>query len=235
MARIINTYKARERLIDSLRIHANRAPVSIIQNDFLPDAGDHCHNGLKVISIINVDTDEDSEAILLFLKKYRCLAIILICNISMRISLKYIRAGALDCLSSSISPDLLLAKCINIFNLMEKSHVDDFTESTNVVLFIDYKKRIVRTIDGTHVKLTISETTLLSLLAERSSECLSRDELLSRNITGNDATYRSLNVLISRLRIKLASITKNTVIDSVRGYGYSLGNGVELSTKRFLG
>ncbi|WP_373319323.1 winged helix-turn-helix domain-containing protein [Asaia krungthepensis] len=111
---------------------------------------------------------------------------------------------------------------------MDKSRVYDLANDTRAVLSIDYKKRIIRTDDGSHVRLTASETTLLGLLAERSSECLSRDELLSQNITGNDATYRALNVLISRLRIKLESVTKRTVIDSVRGYGYSLGDGVKL-------
>lgn len=228
MTRVINTYKLGGRLVNSLRISSNITRLSIVQNDFLPPPECYAYNKLKLISIISGDFNEDSFEILNFLNRTKWPAIIISRHVSMRISLKYTRAGALDCVSSSICSDLLLAKCINIFRLMDKPTFNDFAEDTRAVLSIDYKKRIIRADDGTHIKLTASETTFLGLLAERRSECLSRDELLSRNITGNDTNYRSLNVLISRLRTKLETITNNKVIDSVRGYGYSLGEDVEL-------
>jgi len=234
MAKIVNTYKVSSRLVNSLHIHANGTSASIIQNDFLPDSAESCCHGLKLISIINGDAYEAPDKILQFLNETIWPTIILSRRTSMKMSLHYIQAGAIDFVSGSICSYLLLAKCINIFNLMDKSHSHDLIEDTRTVLSLDYKKRTIRTNDGAHVKLTASETTLLGLLAEHRSECLSRDELLSRNITGNDATYRSLNVLISRLRMKLETITKNTVIASVRGYGYSLGAGVELSNVRAL-
>jgi len=65
------------------------------------------------------------------------------------------------------------------------------------------------------------EVALLSALAERSGEILSRDELIA--VTGADASDRAIDVQVTRLRRKIERDPKvPRYLQTVRGRGYVL-------------
>ena len=87
---------------------------------------------------------------------------------------------------------------------------------------LDVTRRELRSAAGALVLLTGGEFELLLVLAERPRRILSRDQLLdlTRGAT-HDAYDRSIDVHISRLRLKLEDDPKNpTVIRTVRNVGY---------------
>ncbi len=95
-------------------------------------------------------------------------------------------------------------------------------------LTIDDTRRQV-TVSGRIVDLTPTEYRLLSILAGRVDEVLSRQELSSLVWGYQDASIgRSIDVHVHRLRTKLAvPPDQGPQIASVRGFGYKLGAGPE--------
>jgi len=76
------------------------------------------------------------------------------------------------------------------------------------------------TVDEREAPVTAREWSILELLAARSGRVVSRSELLDGVWgDGSEAASASLDVLIGRIRRKLAA----TVIRTVRGEGYALG------------
>jgi DNA-binding response OmpR family regulator len=80
------------------------------------------------------------------------------------------------------------------------------------------------TLDGRRLGLTAYEFWLLSALAERAGQVLSREQLLMLAKGGADDTFdRAIDVAISRLRSKLGDNPKNPdILKTVRGIGYML-------------
>lgn len=202
--------------------------ISLIANHFLPDLTMQASGGTKVVSIIDGDTPGSTRNILDFICSTEWPVIILSKNCTVRLSTKYIRAGALDYIDSVTCRNHLVAKCMNIFRLMDRTYIGDITDDTNEVLSIDYRRRIIHGPGGDSIGLTVAEITLLSLLVRHRDRCITRDELLSQNITGNNTNYHSLNVLIGRLRTKLRSTMREQIIESVRGSGYIIRKGARL-------
>ena len=85
-------------------------------------------------------------------------------------------------------------------------------------------------IDGDIVDLTYHEIELLHLLMENAGRILSY-EMLARSIWGNAerVTTRHLNVLVHRLRTKLAG-SNPYWIETVRGRGYGLLKAPEMES-----
>ncbi len=78
-------------------------------------------------------------------------------------------------------------------------------------------------LDGAELDLTTAEFDLLGLFAKAPGRVLSRDHIMSQTKGVNWATFdRSVDVLISRLRLKLGDNPRQpTFIRTVRGIGYS--------------
>ena len=74
------------------------------------------------------------------------------------------------------------------------------------------------------LKLTNTEFSLLTFLFENKARAVSREELLSQ-IWGYDAQIetRATDDTVKRLRKKLSDIKSKVSIDTVRGYGFSVG------------
>ena len=90
-------------------------------------------------------------------------------------------------------------------------------------LSVDRRRREV-TVDGQAVELTRVEFDLLSALAERPGEAVTR-AWLSQNVLDpdRDGTERTLDVHVSRLRKKLGA---TTYVETVWGIGYRLADEV---------
>jgi DNA-binding response OmpR family regulator len=90
-------------------------------------------------------------------------------------------------------------------------------------LIIDRQRRKV-TLGGQSISLTPTEFRLLSALASRPDDVLTREELAQLVWgTGDMSGSRTIDVHIQRLRSKLTSgASAPLVINSVRGYGYRL-------------
>jgi two-component system phosphate regulon response regulator OmpR len=74
--------------------------------------------------------------------------------------------------------------------------------------------------DGRLVRLTESETQLLSILASRAGAAISRQELAVLTAAGVD---RSIDVQVTRLRRKIERDPREPVhLQTVRGVGYRL-------------
>jgi two-component system, OmpR family, response regulator len=80
------------------------------------------------------------------------------------------------------------------------------------------------TLDGRRLGLTTYEFWLLSALAERAGQALSREQLLVLAKGGADDTFdRAIDVAISRLRNKLGdNLKRPEILKTVRGIGYVL-------------
>ncbi len=146
-----------------------------------------------------------------------------------------LEAGADDYVTKPLSPPILLARLNALIRRLEQiSEVTDVSLSgidtkklERGPLLIDRRAREAY-INGDPVKLTTFEFDLLWMLAKRSGNTVSRDqlyaELLDREYDGLD---RTIDVHISRLRKKLSQYGgKDDWIKTIHGKGYQffIGN-----------
>lgn len=132
--------------------------------------------------------------------------------------------GADDFLSKPVSPRLLLARLKAL--LRRQRHVDESPRSQVVRVggLEVYPGRREAIFGGQLLDLTTGEFDLLTYLAERAGEAVSRQELYEelRGIK-YDGLDRSIDLRVSRLRSKLESGDAGPeLIKSVRGVGYLL-------------
>ena len=133
--------------------------------------------------------------------------------------------GADDYLSKPVKSHVLLA---HLRALLRRIESDDPTPDHEKIInagniAINAQNRSV-ICDGTEVHLTTAEYNLLWLLAERSGEVVSREELHRKTFKLEyDGTDRSIELRISRLRRKLGDDPKLPyIIKTIRGEGYLL-------------
>ncbi|WP_294288398.1 response regulator transcription factor [uncultured Sphingomonas sp.] len=92
----------------------------------------------------------------------------------------------------------------------------------------DTPRHELRAPSGAVVELTGAEFDLLTTLLDHAGRVIARERLLELSRTRQaDATDRSIDVLISRLRRKLSTKDKPAPIVTVRGVGYMLSVPVE--------
>lgn len=132
--------------------------------------------------------------------------------------------GADDFLAKPVRPRLLLARLKAL--LRRQEHVDQSPRSqlVRVGALEVFPGRREASFRGNVLDLTTGEFDLLTYLAERAGEIVSRQELYEelRGIR-YDGLDRSIDLRVSRLRSKLeASSADPELIKSVRGVGYLL-------------
>lgn len=133
--------------------------------------------------------------------------------------------GADDYLSKPVKSHVLLA---HLRALLRRVESDEPAQSQDKIInagniAINAQNRSVMC-DSKEVHLTTAEYNLLWLLAERSGEVVSREELHRKTFKLEyDGTDRSIDLRISRLRRKLGDDPKLPyIIKTIRGEGYLL-------------
>lgn len=132
-----------------------------------------------------------------------------------------LRAGADDYLVKPVRKAVLLARIQAVMRRVNRSGSDVAAHADPVVagpVTIDRERREV-TLDGNPQTLTKTEFQLLSLLAGRQGEAVSREELMlevwGTAVVGRS---RSLDFFIGQVRAKLTGLPLQTV----RGFGFRL-------------
>ena len=135
--------------------------------------------------------------------------------------------GADDYITKPFYPREMLARVKNVLERAARS--GDAEPEAQADTFgdwiMDRVNRLVMRTDGTDAKLTPAEFDLLSFMAARPGQLLSRENLhdaiaaAAGHDVGEDS--RSVDILISRLRTKLSDTDKtHRIIETVRGHGY---------------
>jgi DNA-binding response OmpR family regulator len=123
-------------------------------------------------------------------------------------------AGADDYVSKPFAMDELLARIFARLRGRSRS-----TGLRHGSLELDAEGRVC-TVDGVAVPLTGQEFELLLALLERQGRVFAKGELEGRLFAGAPLASNALEVVVSRLRKKLAEAGADGVIDTVRGLGY---------------
>ncbi len=123
-------------------------------------------------------------------------------------------AGADDYVSKPFAMDELLARIFA--RLRGRSRTADVRHGS---LALDVEGRAC-TVAGVAVPLTPQEFELLHALLERQGRVFAKGELEGRLFAGTVLASNALEVVVSRLRKKLADAGAEGVIDTVRGLGY---------------
>ncbi len=190
------------RMVDQVR------PALIVLDVMLPDV-----DGLVLCSTLKLLTD----------------APILVCSgtIRKRDAVLALKLGADDFIAKPFDVDDLEARVGVLLRRPGRGNYAPAEQEEGEMkigrLAIDRSRRRV-TLGGAALQLTPTEYRLLSALASRPDEILSREELAQRVWGYQDASSgRTIDVHIRRLRVKLAGgPVPAPAIVSVRGFGYKL-------------
>ncbi|MEQ8557254.1 MAG: response regulator transcription factor [Henriciella sp.] len=128
-----------------------------------------------------------------------------------------LKAGADDYLAKPFEPEEL---SLRVGAILRRTHVEPVPDEIEMSGLVFDAKRGELTEGDRRVKLTEAELQLLSMLASRAGEPVSREELASRS---PGSTERSIDVQVTRLRRKIEPDPKMPLhIQTVRGVGYRL-------------
>ena len=128
-----------------------------------------------------------------------------------------LKAGADDYLAKPFEPEEL---ALRVGAILRRTHVETPPEEIEMSGLVFNAKRGELFEGDKRVKLTEAELQLLTMLAARAGEPVSREELASRSSGG---TERSIDVQVTRLRRKIEPDPKMPLhIQTVRGVGYRL-------------
>ncbi len=117
--------------------------------------------------------------------------------------------------------DEIVTMVNEVFDVSEGKDPERFAKTlTRGEVTIDPRSMTVD-VEGTCVELTQKEFRFLQILAMNEERTCTRDEL-KRLVWGQDADVigRTVDVLVSRLRSKLAEATGRELVSTVRGIGY---------------
>lgn len=129
--------------------------------------------------------------------------------------------GADDYMPKPYDPRELVTRIKTI--LRRTASVDEKTEKKEELFVIDDKAREIR-FKGASLELTAAEYDILQMLIQHKNGSVSREQLLyeSEHID-DDSSIKNIDVIISRIRQKIAKIdADNIYIKPIRGVGYLL-------------
>jgi two-component system phosphate regulon response regulator OmpR len=128
-----------------------------------------------------------------------------------------LKLGADDYLAKPFEPEELT---LRIGSILKRAQPDTPVEEVKLSGMIFHVGKNELRKDGRLVRLTESETQLLSILAQRAGAAISRQELAALTAAGVE---RSVDVQVTRLRRKIERDPREPVhLQTVRGVGYRL-------------
>lgn len=135
-----------------------------------------------------------------------------------------LESGAVDVIASSASSELVAVKLLRLLEMRTPAPARPATPAQTVgSLAIDQRTGLA-SVDGMALELTPYQFKLVSLLASRPGEIVSREE--ARDILMGASGIRVVDVQVSRIRKKLKELNADDVVlRTVRGRGYSLMTG----------
>jgi two-component system OmpR family response regulator len=129
--------------------------------------------------------------------------------------------GADDYMPKPYDPRELVTRIKTI--LRRTSSMDKSTEEKETIFVVDDKAREIR-FKGKSLELTAAEYDILWMLLQHKNGSVSREQLLyeSEHIA-DDSSIKNIDVIISRIRQKIAKFDANNIyIKPIRGVGYLL-------------
>lgn len=153
--------------------------------------------------------------------KYKDIPVIILSALADEVDVvKGLNYGAVDYIGK---PFGILEFMSRVRSSLRKSKINKYSESDIVEargIVID-KSKVTCTVNGTPVALTAKEFELLTVLIENKSHVMTRSELL-RIIWDftDDIETRTLDMHIKTLRDKLAKVSPEKYIETVRSVGY---------------
>jgi len=132
-----------------------------------------------------------------------------------------LKLGADDYIPKPYDPKELHARILSILRRINKKH--DSKDGKKLEVNHEGRSCIV---DGEEIHLTRAEFDIIDYLAKKENCVISREELLNNiESISYDSSYKSIDVIIGRIRQKIEKDHKNpTIITTVRGIGYKLIN-----------
>lgn len=134
--------------------------------------------------------------------------------------LRALSCGGNSFISKDVSDEILLARIAATLRLSDPG--DDGKSFTFAAWTVDPQALTMQRLRSPHCKaesLTEREVAFLRILVDNPNTVLTRDYLLTRLWSDEEATENALTVLVSVLRRKLQSASNRII--SVRGVGYS--------------
>ncbi len=131
-----------------------------------------------------------------------------------------LEAGATDVMSSQAPADLVAVKLLRLLEVRSRLSHPQARPQTVGSLALDQRTGFA-SVDGMTLELTPDQFQLVSLLAAKSGEVVSREEV--RDILMRTSDIRVVDVQVSRIRKKLKGMNVNDIVlRTIRGRGYSL-------------
>jgi DNA-binding response OmpR family regulator len=170
--------------------------------------------------------DGDDEATLQLCRsiRARCAAIalfVLAAGPDPAFALRAFRAGADDCLSAPQNPREVLARVRALLRRRERSRRGGRPLMLADGVRFDPERQRVDGAGERAVELTQGQSRLLVALLGRRGQIVSREVLIEEVLgQGSDAFDRAIDVHVSRLRRRLATVGATELITTYRGVGY---------------
>jgi len=129
--------------------------------------------------------------------------------------------GADDYMPKPYDPRELVTR---IKTILRRTHsLEEKTEKKEEIFIIDAKAREIR-FKGNSLELTAAEYDILHMLIQHKNGSVSREHLLyESDHIDDDSSIKNIDVIISRIRQKIAKVDPNNIyIKPIRGVGYLL-------------